>query len=229
MSEKSVWKPAFVTRQREDLTDAEARALLCELCHHFYHQGWASGTGGGVSVRNGERIFMAPSGVQKERMLPEDIFVLNREGEVIEPPQTPGLKVSACRPLFLHAYTLRNAGAVIHSHGIYAMLATLLYEKNFVITNQEMLKGIEGVGAFDHHEVPIIANTAYEEELTNSLEEAIRAYPKAQAVLVKGHGVYIWGRDWMHAKAQAECYHYLFEVAVKLHQMGLSPAHGGLA
>ncbi|MCB9638766.1 MAG: methylthioribulose 1-phosphate dehydratase [Myxococcales bacterium] len=228
MSEKTLWKPTFTTRKRDDLTDAEARALICELCHHFYQQGWASGTGGGFSVRSGERIFMAPSGVQKERMMPEDIFVLNMDGEVIEPPQTPGLKVSACQPLFMHAYKLRNAGAVVHSHGMYAMLATLIYKENFVISNQEMLKGIQGVGAFDKHEVPVISNTAYEEELTDSLEEAIKAYPKAQAVLVKGHGVYIWGRDWMHAKAQAECYHYLFEAAVRLKQLGLDPSRGGL-
>lgn len=44
--------------------------LISELCTHFYHLGWVTGTGGSISVRRGGRIFMAPSGVQKERMLP---------------------------------------------------------------------------------------------------------------------------------------------------------------
>jgi len=41
------------------------------------------GTGGGISVKNHpEYIVMAPSGVQKERMQPDDIFVLDARGEV---------------------------------------------------------------------------------------------------------------------------------------------------
>jgi ribulose-5-phosphate 4-epimerase/fuculose-1-phosphate aldolase len=48
-------------------------------------------------------------------------------------------------------------------------------------------------------------------------------HPKTQAVLVRGHGVYVWGKDWVQAKTQAECYDYLFEAAVKLKQLGCDP------
>jgi methylthioribulose 1-phosphate dehydratase/enolase-phosphatase E1 len=34
-------------------------------------------------------------------------------------------------------------------------------------------------------------------------------------------GVYVWGKDWIAAKTQAECYHYLFEAAVKMAQLGI--------
>ena len=47
--------------------------------------------------------------------------------------------------------------------------------------------------------------------------------PMHRAVLVRGHGVYVWGRDWVSAKTQAECYDYLFGAAVRLHQLGLDP------
>jgi ribulose-5-phosphate 4-epimerase/fuculose-1-phosphate aldolase len=43
-------------------------------------------------------------------------------------------------------------------------------------------------------------------------------------VLVRGHGVYIWGRDWVHTKNQAECYDYLFAAAVRLYELGIDPA-----
>lgn len=45
------------------------KALVAQLCERFYNQGWATGTGGGVSIRVGGteegrpfRVFVAPSG-----------------------------------------------------------------------------------------------------------------------------------------------------------------------
>jgi methylthioribulose-1-phosphate dehydratase len=197
------------------------RELICELCRHFYQLGWASGTGGGISVRDGGKIYMAPSAVQKERLMPEDIFVLDEEGEILQDPGK-GLVLSQCAPLFLHAYKQRNAGAVLHSHSLNAVIATELFDKQFTIGNLEMQKGLEGYGAFDTVEVPIIDNTAYERDLADSLGEAIRKNPDSYAVLVRNHGVYVWGKDWQQAKTHAECYDYLFAAAARRKQLGIA-------
>lgn len=76
---------------------------------------------------------------------------------------------------------------------MHAMLVTLLYGKEFRVTNLEMIKGIKGLGYFDELVVPIIENTAHEADLKESMDQAIKAYPKATAVLVRRHGVYVWG------------------------------------
>lgn len=34
--------------------------------------------------------------------------------------------------------------------------------------------------------------------------------------------MYVWGKDWIQAKTQAECYDYLFEAAVKMAQLGIN-------
>lgn len=41
------------------------------------HRVQVTGTGGGTSIRDGERIYIAPSGVQKELMKPQDLFVMD--------------------------------------------------------------------------------------------------------------------------------------------------------
>jgi methylthioribulose-1-phosphate dehydratase len=205
--------------------------LICELCRLFYGLGWVSGTGGGISIKGREGIYMAPSGVQKERLRPEDIYLLDDsrldDAHVRCAPADPSLKISECRPLFYNAYRLRGAGAVIHSHSLWAVLAARLFSPRgepgeFECRGWEMQKGLRGLGCFDALRVPILANTPREAELTASMEAAIRAYPAVDAVLVAGHGVYVWGATWAQAKTQAECYDYLFRAAVEAHRLGLS-------
>jgi methylthioribulose-1-phosphate dehydratase len=206
-------------------TESDARAAICELGRRFYGKGWVSGTGGGISLRVGERVVMAPSGVQKELLAPDDMFVLDLEGRVVAGPNDArSLRVSECRPLFMLAYTLRDAGAVIHSHSQHALLATLCAEKSVELTHLEMMKGIRGVSYDDTLVVPVIENTAHERDLASALEAAMRAHPKSFAVLVRRHGVYVWGSDWREAKRHAECYDYLFETFVEMKRLGVDPS-----
>lgn len=123
-----------------------------------------------------------------------------------------------------------NAGAVIHTHSQNAVMVTLLYGDYFEITHQEMIKGIKNNSNgtyykyYDRLIVPIIENTAEERDLKESMAAAMKKYPESCAVLVRRHGVYVWGDDWKKAKTMCECYDYLFEIAVKMKQFGLDPA-----
>ena len=99
------------------------------------------------------------------------------------------------------AYTLRNAGCCIHTHSIHAVLVTLLCENKgtnvFEIERIEQIKGIPAgyaqgagnLGYFQRLRIPIIENTAKEEDLRESLEETIKQWPDAYAVLVRRHGM----------------------------------------
>ena len=199
----------------------ETGALICELARTFYDLGWVSGTGGGICIREGDHVIMAPSAVQKERMRADQMFTIALDGSIVSRPADPDLRPSECSSLFLKAINLRNAGAVIHNHSIHAVMATMLFGSEFVVSHLEMIKGIEGMSYSDRLVVPIIENTARECDLADSLEEAILAYPDTHAVLVRRHGVYVWGRDWISAKTQAECYDYLFRAAVDMRRLGI--------
>ncbi|RMD42802.1 hypothetical protein DV735_g2354, partial [Chaetothyriales sp. CBS 134920] len=180
--------------------------LIPRLCRQFYTLGWVTGTGGGASIKHENHVFIAPSGVQKELMQPDNIFVLEWPT-----PKTPpsarkylrrpaNLKPSDCTPLFLTAFE-RGAACCIHTHSQWAVLITLLVEKlhgkeaSFEMSNIEQIKGIpkgkgKGMhGFFDTLRIPIIENTAFEEDLTERLEWAVTRHPDTYAVLVRRHGM----------------------------------------
>lgn len=130
----------------------------------------------------------------------------------------PCYKPSQCTPLFLAAFTRRNAGCCIHTHSQWAVLVTLLLEqqgnsKVFEINNIEQIKGFgkgfQKTGNLGYHDtlrIPVIENTPHEEDLTEFLEKAMEEYPDTYAVLVRRHGVYVWGDNVHKAKTQCERY-----------------------
>lgn len=50
--------------------------------------------------------------------------------------------------------------------------------------------------------IPIIENTCLECELEDSMAEALTKYPQTTAILVRRHGMYVWGDTWQQAKTQ---------------------------
>ncbi|PTB43079.1 Methylthioribulose-1-phosphate dehydratase [Trichoderma asperellum] len=221
-------------------TDPEHPAnLIPSLCAKFWTLGWVTGTGGGCSIRDGNLVYLAPSGVQKELMKPADIYVLSLKDQEPSLKQRtylrspPVYKPSQCTPLFLAAFTRRGAGCCIHTHSHWAVLVTLLLEAKgnsrvFEINNIEQIKGFGkgfgkagNLGYHDTLRIPVIENTPHEEDLTEYLEAAMEQYPDTYAVLVRRHGVYVWGDNVHKAKTQCESLDYLFQLAVEMHQLGL--------
>lgn len=209
------------------------KSLICQLSEKFYSFGWQPGTGGGMSIRIGEgtdispyKVFSTPSGLQKDDMIGEDIFEMDIEGNILEPPKTPGLKLSSMTSLWFIVYKLRpRANCVIHTHSMNAQLATMLDSTEtsdvFKISHLEMIKGVGHHAYNDVLEVPIIDNQLSENQLGPDMEKAITKYPKCNAVLVRRHGLYVWGDSWEQAKTQLESFDYLFESAVKMKSMGV--------
>ena len=159
-------------------------------------------------------------------MKPSDIYVLSlaAQSQSLHPRERvylrrpPAYKPSQCTPLFLAAFTKRGASCCIHTHSHWAVLVTLLLEaqggsgqREFRINNLEQIKGFGrgpgkagNLGYHDTLVIPVIENTAHEEDLTEFLEEAMDRYPDAYAVLVRRHGVYVWGESVHKAKTQCE-------------------------
>jgi len=202
------------------LFEQAQRRLLCELLRLFYEKGWVSGTGGGICVMvNKQRVLMAPTGVHKERVTPQDLFVVDpRTGNAIRSPRNCSLRLSECSPIFCTLINRRSASSIMHSHALSAVLAADLAgsSDHVVFEGLEMLKGIRGCANLDKHPVPVIHNTSREPDLIRQINDVIDRtdLSRCYAILVRDHGAYIWGEDLWEAKRHAEVYHFLFEATI---------------
>ena len=196
------------------------RELLVELLGAFYTKGWVSGTGGGISgPADGGGLLLAPTGVHKERIRPDEFFTVDTaDGRVLSSPADKTLRPGECIAIFCLAARERGARSAVHSHALSAVLAGDLATDadHLAIRDLEMLKGIRGLGNRDVHLVPVIRNTPREGELVEQLETVLAdpRFERAFAVIVADHGAYIWGDDVWEAKRHTEVYHFMFEAVV---------------
>ena len=201
-------------------SERATRELLVELLKGFYGRGWVSGTGGGISgPADGGGLLLAPTGVHKERIRPDEFFTVDpADGSVRAAPEDRSLRPSECNAIFCLAVRERAARSIVHSHALSAVLAgDLARDRDHIaIRDLEMLKGIRGVGNRDTHLLPVIRNTPRESELVEQLARVLDdpRFASSFAVIVADHGAYIWGDDVWEAKRHTEVYHFLFEAAV---------------
>lgn len=114
------------------MLDEEAlavRSLIAQLCEQYYKFGWATGTGGGVSIRVGGpsenrpwRVFVAPSGIQKGKYV---ISTINKKK--ISVPLSFLLSENFAN--ILHAHNLTRI--ISHSHIHIPMHITLLKNRGY--------------------------------------------------------------------------------------------------
>lgn len=203
--------------------EAETRRLLVGLLRQYYDRGWISGTGGGIcGPAEDGGLLVAPTGVHKELVEPDELFTIDPADErVLRAPDKPGLRPSECGPIFTLIARERGARSVVHTHALSAVLFGDLAEGGDLVTVRrlEMLKGIRGFANTEEHEVPVIRNTPREIELVANVARALAdpRFVRAYAIVVEDHGCYVWGADVWEAKRHTETYHYLFEATVARH------------
>jgi methylthioribulose-1-phosphate dehydratase len=76
-----------------------------------------------------------------------------------------------------------------------------------------MLKGLSGVTTHEHRVwVPILGNDQDMARLASQVRSLLAEQPGAQAFLLRGHGLYTWGRSIGEAERHVEILEFLFEV-----------------
>ncbi|HWP94628.1 MAG TPA: class II aldolase/adducin family protein [Gammaproteobacteria bacterium] len=134
---------------------------------------------GNASVRDGDIIWVTPTGCCADTLEPEHLVRCDLA-------RGPGTGASLDAPLHLMVYR-RNpkAGAVLHSHGPHTIALTL-DGKDFVPADFE--------GRYYFPRVPVI-DAPYEEYVAKSPERVSRALAEHPVCVYRGHGVYACGEN----------------------------------
>lgn len=196
------------------MDDFEAAAeRLCGLARACHARGWLPATSGNFSAvlgRDPLRLAITPSGKEKGALAPGDVLEIDADGRVLRGSGRPSAETA------LHVAVSRatGAGAVAHTHSLWA---TLLSEAHAAagaleITGFELLKGLAGVTSHEHRElVPIVANTQDWQRAAPELAAMLGRHAAAHAFLIRGHGLYTWGRDVGEAQRHVEALEFLLE------------------
>lgn len=180
----------------------ELKAQLTAIGRSFHARGWAPATAGNYSARlPGGAIAITVSGAHKGRLTPADIMVLG------EDPRRP----SAETALHLAIYrAFPAAGAVLHSHAAVSVaLGRAIAGPVWRITGHELLKALPGIGSHDASvDIPIVDNS---QDMAAIEADVMPRLGRAPAYLIRGHGLYGWGRDIAEAERVVEALEWLAE------------------
>jgi methylthioribulose-1-phosphate dehydratase len=193
---------------RDDVLAAGAR--LAAEAARFNALGWMRATSGNLSQvlgRDPLLLAITASGRDKGELRPDDVAVVDADGQPIEIAGLAPVRPSAEAGLHARVAALTGAGAVVHVHNLNAVAAAHRWPDGVELHDVEILKALDRGAHGDVVRVPVIANSQDMAELGNRFDDAFDG--GVPAVIVAGHGSYVWGAEALQARWRTEAVDWL--------------------
>ncbi|MNC27384.1 Methylthioribulose-1-phosphate dehydratase [compost metagenome] len=190
----------------------------------FAARGWFPGTSGNLSIRVGDfqpdQFYFAvtSSGKDKSVHTPEDFLFVNAAGE---PCETTKLKPSAETLIHSKIYRMTGCGAIFHVHTVFNNLLSERYGNDGFVPAQG-IELIKGLGIWEENaaiRIPIVPNYADIPSIAKLIPGAIKS--DIPGILLRNHGIYVWGRNAFEAKRHLEAFEFIFEVEYRRLTLGM--------
>lgn len=165
---------------------ADLTEELVATCRKAFQRGLVGGAGGNISARipDREEALISATGVSLGDITPATVVRVDLKGQVIEAQ-------GGCRPsketgFHVTVYRLRpHVGAVVHLHPPFATA--------FAVRGMELPLVTDGSRINLKH-VPVVGHApSGSPELHRIIEEGLRRYPEARAMLMHQHGMFTMG------------------------------------
>ncbi len=197
------------TQKKSVASFASLAESLCDVCHLFGERQWCLATSGNFSARiDSDHFMITQSGKDKSKLAPDDLMICDMQGQ----PKERGRVPSAETPLHLCLYRHdASIGAIFHTHSVNATAVSRVAGNAVAISGYEMQKAFAGIRSHDTSiSVPVFDNTQDMPALVNSLENYLGNKPSlAPGFLIRGHGLYAWGKDVSEAGRHLEALEFL--------------------
>jgi methylthioribulose-1-phosphate dehydratase len=189
---------------------------LRQVGAQFWQRGWSLGTSSNYSVvvqRQPLQLLITASGKDKGRLSRHDFVRIGEDGRPVGSGQP-----AASAETLLHVVAARrdDVGAVLHTHSVWATVLSEHFfpHQGFALAGYEMLKGLAGITTHDTQVwLPIFDNTQDIPDLAQRVAKQLAdpARPLRFGYLIRGHGLYTWGRDLDEARRHVEVLEFLLE------------------
>lgn len=187
----------------------DARDAVCDVGQRLWQRGMVAANDGNISVRVGPDSFLCtPTGVSKGRLRPEDLPVVDGNGQVLG---GGGVRPSSEMRMHLRVYAVdAGVGAVVHAHPMYSTMWAIKGEGLYGPMMPETVVTMP--------EVPL---ARYATPSTDAVPDSVEPFILShRACLLEHHGALTWGTDLEEAYLAMERLEYTAQLTFLLRQIG---------
>lgn len=191
---------------------------LAAVSRRLYARGFVDATSGNFSVKLDEaRILITATGRDKALLGPEDVVVVDRDGEPLAGEVN---RPSYETKIHARAYAATGAGAVLHAHPPHVVALSTAVGDSIALRGLELVKAFAGVkDPAIPLAVPVVENDQDMDRMSRACATAFR--PPVPAVVLRGHGVTVFGRDLDEAVRHLEALEALAHIIILQRTLGV--------
>lgn len=187
--------------EKAQAANEKRELLMAEVIAYgqrMFRDGLVKGTAGNISVRDGDEIIITPSSQQYDLITPQDLCVVDIDGKQLAGRGRPSTET----PLHTAVYRGTDARAVVHTHSIFATT---------IACTEHVLPAIHyNIVRLGTHSVRVAEYARFgSDELAETTFEGLAG---GKAVLLRNHGVLVYGATLAQAYDYAECLEWLAQL-----------------
>lgn len=207
-----------------DLTLEQATQHIIDAGVRLDARGWAPATAGNYSHRLGDgSVAITVSGNHKGMLKPGDVMRVDMEAKPLEDK-----KPSAETLLHTSLYKIRpDINAILHTHSVGSTVLSMQRSGHVTLSGYELLKAFPGVHTHETSVVlPVFENKQDMTILAPQVEAYLKAHSDTPAYIIRGHGIYGWGKDMAEAERVIEATEFLLNCELEILRLEKSVAKG---
>ncbi len=190
---------------------APAAEAIVKAGQRMDARGWVPATAGNLSVRLADgRIAITRSGFHKGFLSANALMLVDAAGAAIGSYHRPSAETG------LHCGIYRrfaDAAAALHGHSVPVTVLSRRAGDHIALSGYELLKAFPGLPTHEASiQLPVFDNDQDIARLQSRVDVAWDATPAPlPGYLIRGHGVYVWGRDMPEALLRLEALEFMLD------------------